>query len=466
MKKSLGARACVALTSLGALALATVVAGPAAAAAAPTTPTELFNAYTYCSTDPGAPTYVSSLGGLTVEGIAQDPADDPGFFTMQFQVYPVGDPSQVTTASNTFAWSGHEIGATVPQADLLDGQVYAWQAQAVGSGGGSGWSAPCYVAIDNTRPSAVPTVTSANYPSGVRNQAGTPIQVTFGANGVDDVAGYAFSWNGYPGVIGVSDIGPNGVPQPENPWTAQPGTVFGKSSGSVQAPSVGGSVTVDLIPPQDSGFLELTVESVDRTYQPSGTTQFDIFEKPDAPTITLQGDKPKFGVQTPYLLTPDPGIEAASPVTSYRVVDFEDTGQHIVTIPADASGDATLHLTDTSQYGIAFMVQSVSADGWVSMSQFSSYDTFPLISSDTYPEWTSGGGVGVPGTFTFSSPVKGIASFSYTIDGGPATTVHAANGKAQITFTPTDSTWHDIEVTPIAKDGTQLYPNDYYFGVN
>lgn len=466
MKKSLGTRARVALASLGALGLAAAVTGPASAAVAtPTTPTQLFNAYQYCSTDQNAPSYQDSLGGMTIEGLSQDTVDYP-WFTMQYQIWPVSDPTQITTLSDTYANSGYESAVSVPQADLLDGQVYAWQAQAVGSGGASGWSATCYVAIDDTRPDAVPTITSANYPAWHQDQAGTPIQITLGANGVSDVAGYAFSWNGYPGIPMWSNIGPYGVPQPANPWNVQPGVVFKGYDGEVKAPSLGGPVTVDLIPPQDSGLVILTVESLDRAFNQSATTTYWIFFKPDAPTITLQGDKPKFGVQTPFLLTPDPGIEAASPVTSYEVTEVGGNGQQNLTIPADASGNATLHVTDDSEWGMAFWVQSVSANGWVSQNQYYSIDTFPGINSDTYPIYTYGGGAGVTGTFTFSSPVKDIASFQYTINGGPATTVHAANGQAQIAFTPTASGWYDIEVTPIAKNGTALFPNDYYFGVN
>lgn len=465
MNKSLGTRARVALASLGALGLAAGAAGPASAAAAATTPTQLFNDYQYCSTDPNAPSYQNSLGGMEIEGLSQDTVDYP-WFSMQYQVWPVGAPTQITTLSDTYANSGYESGVSVPQADLVDGQEYAWQAQAVGSGGASAWSATCYVAIDNTRPDAVPAVTSANYPAWRQDPAGTPIQITLGANAVGDVAGYAFSWNGDPGIPMWSNIGAYGIPQPANPWNVQPGTVFKGYSGEVRNSGLGGSVTVDLIPPQDSGLAILTVESLDRAFNASATTQYWIFFKPDAPTITLQGDKPKFGVQTPFLLTPDPGIEAASPVTSYDVVESGGSGQQNLTIPADANGDATLHVTDDSEWGMGFTVQSVSADGWVSQGQWYSIDSFPGISSDVYPIYGYGGGAGVSGTFTFSSPVKNIASFSYTVNGGPATAVHAANGQAQITFTPPASGWYDIEVTPIAKDGTTLFPNDYYFGVN
>lgn len=465
MKKSWGTHARVAFASGGLLGLAVGLAGPASAATAPTMPTELFNDYQYCATDPTAPTYLPSLGGFTLEALAQDTADLP-WFTMQFQISPVSDPTQTSMFSTVTATSGRETGVSVPQADMLDGQEYAWQARGVGTGGASDWSATCYVAIDNVRPNAVPTVASANYPAGQQNQGGAPIQVAFGANGVGDVAGYVFSWAGTLPVIGGSDIGPNGVPQPENPWSAQPGVVFRGSAGAIQAPALGGSVTADLIPPTPSGLLILTVASVDRALEQGPPTIYWIFVKPDAPTITLQGDKPKIGVQTPFLLTPDPALEAISPVTSYSVVEVDDAGQHTLSVPADASGAATLHVTDDSEWGVALWVQSVGANGWVSQKQYYQIDSDSLISSEVYPIYSMGGGAGVTGTFSISSPVKGIASFSYTIDGGPATTVHAADGKARITFTPSASGWYDLEVTPIAKDGTDLFPDDYYFGVN
>lgn len=76
-------------------------------------------------------------------------------------------------------------------------------------------------------------------------------------------------------------------------------------------------------------------------------------------------------------------------------------------------------------------------------------------------------GAGVPGTFTFAPKVKGVASYTYSFNWGPATTVKAgAQGVAQISWTPSQSGWYDPEVCATTKDGIQLAPYDYYFTVN
>jgi len=114
-------------------------------------------------------------------------------------------------------------------------------------------------------------------------------------------------------------------------------------------------------------------------------------------------------------------------------------------------------------------VTSKSADGWVSDSAFWSYsiDTTPTVSSDVYLENQTSGGVGVPGTFTFTPKVKGITSYTYSINFGQAVTVQAAHdGVAQITWTPDQSGFYDLEVYATTRDGLELTPYDYFFSVN
>jgi len=448
----------VAAITLGAVGLALATAGPAlAVTGTPVTPTDALNNGAACATDQSNPYWANPGSWLTIEA-RPDLADVTGTtdgsagvtVTEQYRVYPVDDPTQITSYSLSV---GAQLEGVlwVPGSVFTDGQTYVWQAQTVFDGASSDWSAPCYVAVDKTPPSAAPTIVSTNYPTGTRDQAGAPIHVTFGADGVSDVIGYTFSWNvGFP------------VPNFSKPLSDP----YVGSAGSVLADAQGGSATLNLVPAQPSGFMILDVWSVDRAGNISPEATYQIFAGPTAPTITLQGDKPKYGVQTPFLLTPDPGLEAASPVTSYQVVESTDAGQQELTVPADSNGDATIHVTDDSEWGTVFWVQSVSADGWVSDNNSYSIDDFPAITSDVYQEDGVSGGAGVPGTFDFTSPIKDISGFTYTVNGGPATTVHAADGKASITFTPPASGWYDIEVTPVAKDGGDQFPNDYYFGVS
>ena len=460
MTVSLGGRSRTALISLAALALVLTTTAPAmAATSGPPTPIDLFNEFQACSTDAGSPVYLSAGLGLPLEALSQDTADSP-LVTEEFQVWPVSDPSQTLTFANQSALPGIEQSVSVPGTDLTDGLTYAWEVQTVAASGTSAWSAPCYFTVDDTAPSSAPTVSSSNYPSGQVNQGGAPIQLTLGANGVSDVAGYVFSWNeSFP--VPISEIGPHGIPQFINPYTNDP-------SNFAAATTLGGSATVSLIPTTASGLLVLTVASLDRAFNESPPTTFFIFVKPDAPTITQQNPNPKFDKRAQFHLTPDPGIEAASPVTSYTV---QFSGQTDQTFTVQAAGDGT------AEFGVPldspnadFMtVTSTSADGWVSENSFWNYqvDTSPTVSSDVYLENQTSGGAGVPGTFTFAPKVKGITSYTYAFSDGTGGTVATHNnGTAQITYTPTQSGFDFVDVYGTTKDGLQLTDYFYVFFVN
>ena len=462
MTVSLGADSRAALISLATLALALVTTAPAmAAASGPPTPIDLFNNYQACSTDTSSPVYVDARLDLPLEALSQDSVDSP-FVTEQFRVFPVSDPSQVVTFSNQFALPGIEQSVSVPGSDLADGLTYAWQVQTVAASGTSALSAPCYFTVDNTSPSSVPTVSSSNYPSGQLNQGGAPIKLTLGANGVSDVAGYVFSWSGSLPVAGVATIGPNGVPQPIDPYTSDPANFAAAST-------LGGSASASLIPPTDTGLLVLTVASLDRAFNESPPTTFFIFVKHDGPTITQLNPNLMFGKKAEFQLTPDPGLQAASPVVSYTVQAFGGQTSKTSTVKASADGTAEFGLLLDDPLSDFIVVTSRSADGWVSQNSFWNFDvdTTPTVSSNVYVENQTSGGVGVPGTFTFAPKVKGITSYTYGFSDGTGGTVAThANGTAEITFTPTQSGFYFLDVYGTTKDGLQLTDYFYVFFVN
>lgn len=454
----LGGRSRAAFISLVTLGLTLATTGTAiAATSGPPTPIDLFNGYQACSTDLGSPVYLDAFGGLPLEAMPEDTADSP-FVTEQFQVWPVSDPSQVVTLSDDIARPGFEASVSVGST-LTDGLTYAWDVQTVAASGTSPLSAPCYFTVDETFPSSAPTVTSANYPPGQFDQGGAPIQLTFGANGVSDVAGYEFSWDGVLPVP-ATHIGPNGVPQPLDPYTSDP-------SNFVAASTVGGSATVSLMPPSDSGFLVLTVASLDRAFNQSPTTTFFIFIKSDDPTLRQLDPNVTFGKNAQFLLTPDPGLEAVSPVTSYTVQFFGATRQTF-TVKAAANGTAEFGVALDSPDDDQMTVTSTSADGWVSQSNFWGFpvDTTPTVSSDVYLENQTSGGTGIPGTFTFAPKVKGIASYTYAFSDGTSGTVAAKDGTAQITWTPSQSDFYFLAVYGTTRDGLALAPYYYFFFVN
>lgn len=466
MKTTPGARIRVALASAGAIALALLGAAPASATGGtPNTPTELFNAYQPCSTDANAPVYVASRTfGLTIEGIPSDTDTSVWNLTEQFQYWPVSNPTQIATVSRSWATPGNE--ASVNTAPLTDGQTYAWQARTVDpSGVASAWSAPCYVADDDTFPAKAPTVTSANYLQGQANQGGAPVQFTFDANGVSDIAGFEYSWTGDFPVAGGANMGDHGIPQFQDPYS--------DSRYFARADTLGGSTTVSLVPPAGwGGYLTLHVKSLDRAFNQSPEATYSFWVKPTAPTVTQQSHSPQFGAPTSFKLTPDPKLQAASPVVSYTIQHLNWQGQTTTTVPASGVGTAEVNITLDGTYGDTLLVTSTSADGWVSDRAWWNngfVDTSPTVTSDVYAENGSSGGAGVPGTFTFTPKVKSadIASYTYSLNWGDGTTVTAgAHGEAQISWTPSQSGWYDLEVYATTKDGVQLAPYDYFFIVN
>ncbi len=389
--------------------------------------------------------------GLEIEGAPQlsDGSETPA--SIEYQFWPVSDPTDISSWSLSGV-ATLESPLNVPGSDFTNGQTYAWDAATVGNGTTSAWSAPCYLTVDDTPPASPPTVASSNYPAGSIDQPGAPIRVTFGANGVSDVVGYVFSWVG--GLPGSDFNGPLSDP-------------FVGPAGSEPVSTLGGSATLDLVPSAPADTMYLTVASVDRAGNESPPTTYWIYTKSSAPTVTLHDRLPSFGEPTTFDLTPDAALETQSPVVSYNVMVVGGaSGQQNYTIAAKKDGTATTQITFDSTTGEYVYVSSVSADGWTSDRDEYTFNTSPTITSNVYAENGTSGGVGVPGTFTFAPPVKDVVSYSYSFDYGTTQTlVKAHDGKARLSWTPTASGSYDIEVYAILKDGTQLYPYDYFFNV-
>ncbi|MEU2282144.1 hypothetical protein ABZ614_09440 [Streptomyces sp. NPDC013178] len=461
---SFGARPRAVLVSLGTLGLVlTGAASPASAAdAAPTTPTQLFNGYRHCSTDADRPSYHWAGDGLVVEGIpGTTDATGNSLTGVRYQAWPVTDPTRITTVTRDRARPGFEAPATLPASALADGQTYAWRAQTVVGDAVSGWSAPCYVTIDNTRPANAPTITSPNYPSDVWTEGGEPVEFTLSAGGADDVEGFEFAWQQVMPVIGTS-IGEYGIPQPVDPYS---NTKYFK-----RADALGGSATLSLVPPTGSGPMTLWVRSLDPAYNGSAITSYSILVNSTAPTVTPAVPKPEFGEPTEFTLRPDPELQAKSPVVSYSVRSTGGQNDRTFEVAAGADGTATMELALDGIYGENLQVTSKSANGWVSNAGWwsSDYETTPTVASDVYPENGSGGGAGVPGTFTFTPKVKDVASYTYTFNNGdPEVTVPAgADHTASIDWTPASDGWYDLTVYATTRSGIQLAPYDYFFTVN
>ncbi|MFJ4843271.1 hypothetical protein [Streptomyces sp. NPDC088746] len=427
-----------------------------------TPPTHLFNEYRHCATDAQQPSYRGAREGLLVEGIpGVTEATGGARVSVRYQVWPVADPSKITTVTRDYATPGFEAPATLPASAFVDGQSYAWQARTVAGDAVSDWSAPCYVTVDNSKPANAPSITSSNYTPETWNEGGEPVEFTLGANGVDDVEGFEFSWQQSLPVIGTS-IGDHGIPQPVDPYAD---TKYFK-----RANTLGGSTTLSLVPPTGSGPMTLWVRSLDRAYNGSGIARYDFRVNSTAPTISPAVPEPEFGQPTEFMLRPDPELQAKSPVVSYSVKTIGGQEDRTFDVTARPDGTATVELALDGLYNEQLQVSSRSGNGWLSDAAWwgISFDTTPVVSSVTYPENGSGGGIGVPGTFTFTPRVKDVVSFTYSFNNGdPEVTVPAgADHTASIDWSPAADGWHDLTVYATTRSGLQLAPYDYFFTVN
>lgn len=466
MTMSFSARSRAVLASVGTigLALAAAVSPASAADATPVTPAQLFNGYQSCSTDSDRPTYLWAGNGLTVEGIPET-TDTAGnsLVTVQYQVWPVADPTHTTTVSRPYALPGTEAAANLPADALPDGQSYAWRAQTVAGGVASDWSAPCYIAIDNTRPVSTPGITSSNYPQGARSPGGSPVEFTLNANGDEDVTGFEYSWQPDLPIAGYANIGEHGVPQFVDPYDDP--RYF------TRADAPGGSATISLLPPSgSSGPLTLWVRGLDRAYNGSALTSYSFLVNSTAPTVTPAVTSPAFDKPTTFTFQPDAGLQSTSSVVSYSVEFIGGQGaDRTIDVAARPDGTASTKLKLDGIYGESLRVSSRSADGWVSDATFwgIAYDTTPTVASDVYPENASGGGIGVPGTFTLSPKVPGVASYTYSVNGDPEVTVAAgAHHTARVDWTPAASGDYNLTVYATTRSGIQLAPYYYSFTVS
>jgi hypothetical protein len=91
--------------------------------------------------------------------------------------------------------------------------------------------------------------------------------------------------------------------------------------------------------------------------------------------------------------------------------------------------------------------------------------TASLVASETYPSSEWSGGVGVPGTFTFTQGTAGVVEFEYRVDDGEPVLVPAMDGVAIATYTPAISSWLTMTVRGRKADGTWTDPTSYSFGV-
>jgi hypothetical protein len=418
----------------------------------PVTPTALYAGYLPCTSSKPYQ-LVSNAGELTLGAIFSDPDPDDVTLTGQFEVWPVQHPAQVTALSWSGVSNGRYARVTLAGGTLTNGQTYAWHARGFDSTESSSWSKTCSFVVDSTPP-AVPTVTSTAFPAdGTTSTAapgGAPGAFTFSANGNSDTTAYYYSWNEI-GNGSVITIGPHGEP------VYQPFT----GPGWVRPKVLGGPATVTLVPPR-AGPNTLVVQAFDRAGNPSGVSRYNFSVQNTSPVFTVVGT-PMVG--QPMVLRLSPGLNVTG-VLSYTYSVYPGTPQ---TVRARRDGTAEISIPITESGPVWVDASSTSRNGWISpQGQYYGYvDTSPTVSSTEYPDSVASGGVGVPGTFTFSPRTPQVSSYQYSFDGEPERSVPAGtDGKASVTWTPASSGWHYLYVYAVAADGTPSDGAYYYPTVN
>ncbi|HEX6500213.1 MAG TPA: hypothetical protein VF054_14460 [Micromonosporaceae bacterium] len=417
----------------------------------PEVPTRLYNGGLPCATQAPYP-YVASLRPTLAALFKDADPNDANDLTGTFAIWPADSPDHRTTFDDTNTLSSGWVSSVQVPAGVLAGDTtYGWQTRVSDGTDTSDWSQTCYFTTDATAPAQPPTVTSSNYPRDGYVSGGTPGHFTFASNGVDDVVGYQYSWNNYPGVIcTMSYI--DGVWQASDPL---------KTPGVVPADGLGGSATLDLSPPRP-GPNRLYVLSIDRACNTSSVVEYDVTVGDTTPTILVYS-QPMVGKPFTVSVRPNPAVTS---VVSYRYqINWGDTR----TVAASADGSGSVTFTPQCACSVSVEISSVSANGWVSppAQYYYSIINAPAVSSDVYPDyaatWQSGGGIGVTSHFTFASPVAGTVGYQYSIDWGDTITVPAGvDGTATIEWTPDTSGVHEIEVCAVDADGDPISDEGYY----
>ncbi|RGC65157.1 hypothetical protein C5N14_29880 [Micromonospora sp. MW-13] len=402
------------------------------------------------------------LGGFAnvLQALGADPDewDQPSLVT-EYAVWPKNDATARTVFTADSSMPGRVSTVNLPAGTLVDGKSYGWQARAGDGTDLSAWSKKCFFTYDGTAPTT-PTVSSANYPpfsSGESAPVGVPATFTFSGNGNKDVAGFEYGWNGLgvPACAGSGDVGQLECPAP-----------FSRPN-SVRADAPGGSATVTLSP-VGSGPQRLTVRSIDLAGNRSEGIEYMTLVPSIEPEVRVEGGQPEWGQDVLLKLVPANGMTG--------VIEYEITldGGKPVTRQAEEDGTAYFRFTANNPDGHRVSVRSHSANGFVSPTvDWSTYFLpWPGVKSDVYYSPEDGhavGGVGVPGTFTFSPPPgwTDVAGYRYSFNGGEVAEAPAGgDGRATISWTPTEAGYVTLIVHAVKADGTWSdYPNWYSFEV-
>lgn len=355
------------------------------------------------------------LGGLDIPVTAaiSDP-DGPSGLTARFAFWSTDDPDTRVEDVSTAGAAVH--GSTFPRALLRDGAGYAWAVRAEDGRAVSAWSAPCEFRTDFTAPAA-PTVASDVYPANPEHPGtggpGVPGEFTFNPNGSDDVVAYLYG-----------DYEP---------------------TRRVEAPS--GAATVTLTPTTD-GPHRLAVRAQDAAGNLSPVVHHDYWVRSSDTYPGVEAEPAELGATFPVRLT---ATQPGAVSFHYQAQGGPET---VIPVGADGTAEIQLRATDPSSYFLPLVVWTATADGTRSSVTDTSVFIYP---SEPYITATPGWGpVGTEHEVLFEPAMSGVASYTYTLNGGAPVEVAAdADGRALVVVRPTEPGTTTIRVTSASADGVR-----------
>ncbi len=240
------------------------------------------------------------------------------------------------------------------------------------------------------------------------------------------------------------------------------GFVYTLNGGTEQTVS-GGPVTFTTVVPDHAGDNTIVARAVyaDGTRSPATTYTFQIT---NAPIVSWNGDAMMPGDTATF--TVRPGLAG---VVKYRYA-FDSVWPDDATQTASANSDGTLSLPWVISYPgyHTLEIASIGADGTES-----DFRIFQLIANDptvsvygAYGPWSPWGGIGVPGSFAFTSWMSSqIIEFVYQVNGGPELTVAmpSDSSTAYVTITPDRNGTNTLTVRSLMTDGRYSPTTTYQF---
>jgi hypothetical protein len=215
--------------------------------------------------------------------------------------------------------------------------------------------------------------------------------------------------------------------------------------------------------PDHAGENTIVAQAVyaDGTRSPARTHTFTISS---GPIVSWNGDTMMLGDTATFTARP-----ALGGTTSYRYTfDSYFPDDATQTVPANPDGTATLPYLLTSPGYHVLEIASLGSDG--TLSDFRIYEF--IVSDPTvfvngyYTDYTPRGGIGVPGSISFTSNMASqVVKFVYQVNGGPEQSVPKPpeSTTASTTITPARNGANVLTVRSLMTDGRYSPTTTYEF---